>query len=298
MSMGVKWTGWDGSEWDLRSGPVRLSAAGISGLLSLKFDSYTRDSAARDGQRFQGWRAQPRSVLLPVFTMRQKTEAAWLGMDRAWWRTMQPGRVGTLTVTTPDGGARKLDLRFEDDGNHVYAGDPSIQRVNSYALNMIADDPYWYSDTPWGRTFSNAGTGVRFLGGGSLTGAATKGPPFVLAPTFTTDTSVLTNPGDVNSWPVYTLTGPLTSFSITVDGGTLAGTLPIAAWQKVVIDTSPTAQTVYLYNADGSYANKIREMTSFGFRPIPPGVDLPLNVNLSGTGTLTVTGTPRYFKAW
>lgn len=300
MSINITWTGWDGSEWDLRTGPVRLTNGGIKGLLSLSFDSFTRDSAARDGQRFQGWRAQPRDVLLPVIQMRQPTEDAWLDVDRSWWRTMQPGQVGTLAVTTGDGDVRKLDLRFVDDGDHPYDQDPTIQRVSVWAIKMIADDPYWYSDNEWGTRFTNAGQGVKFLGGGALDDPTPGlGTPIVLGATFTTDGAVLTNPGDVNAWPLYRLRGPLTSFSIGVDGGTVSGAVPIAAGQTLEVNTSPTMQTARLYNdATGTYTNVIRQMTAFGFRPIKPGVDIKIAVKLSGSGSLEVTGIPRYFKAW
>lgn len=296
--IGIKWTGWDGSVWDLRTGPVRLTTGGIEGLLSLKFDSFTRDSAARDGQRFQGWRAQPRDVFLPVLIMRQPTEDKWLEVDRAWWKTMQPGRIGTISVTTGDGNTRHLDVRFIDDGNHAYAQDPSIQRVAVWALKMIADNPYWYSKSEWGSRFTNAGVAVQFLGGGALDGDKTKGTPIVLGATYTTDASVLNNPGDINAWPIYTLRGPLTAFSIGVDGGVVSGTVGISSTQRLVIDTSPTMQTARLYNANGTYSNVLRSMTSFGFRPIRPGTDIKIAVNLSGAGSLDVTGVPRYFKAW
>jgi hypothetical protein len=297
--IGMTWTGWDGSVWDLRTGPVRLTADGIEGLLSLKFDSFTRDAAARDGQRFQGWRAQARNVLFPVILMAQRTEAAWLAMDRAWWKTMQPGKVGTLTVSTSDGGRRRLSLRFIDDGGYSYKQDPTIQRVAVWPIAMVADDPYWYGNASWGRTFAADGDAVNFLGGAPVgTTPPSKGTPIVLGSSFTTSASVLTNPGDVNAWPVYTLAGPLTGFSITFDGGTVSADLVIARGQKLVIDTSPTMQTAYLYNADGSYTNVLRSFTSFGFRPIRPGIDLKLNLKLNGAGTLTVTGDPRYFKAW
>lgn len=290
MSIGITWTGWDGSQWDLRTGDVRLTNGGIEGLMSFKFDSFTTDSAARDGQRFQGWRAGPRSVLLPVLLGRgDMTELDWLATERAWWRTMRPGQYGTLTVTGPDGGVRQIKLRFVDDGGHAHAIDPTRKKLTGYALNMIADDPYFYGPNPWSLTFAPSAEQPSFFSTGSV---------FGIASSFTADGATLTNPGDVDAYPVYELAGPLTAFKITNDKAVLSGNITVGATQKLVIDNSPVMQTAYLYNANGTYTNVLPQLTSFGFGSIKPGTDIKLGVLLTGTGTLTVSGQPRYFKAW
>jgi hypothetical protein len=485
--IGITWTGWDGSVWDLRTGGVRLTNGGIQGLSVFKFDSFTTDSAARDGQRYQGYRAQPRSVLLPVMVgSTTMTELEYLATEKAWFKTMRPGMYGTLTVTTPDGGSRWLKLRFEDDGDATFAIDPTRNKLTIYALKLIADDPYWYGPDPWSLSFAPSANQQSFFGGkpvgasyawvgaeyqsrstetingvtrtnlapypstrarkgwdpvliggmstvqsyytsgdgppveadyerivvsaagayqgdvgasqpitgltpgspytfsgwvrfnrarqgrvyitwlnnsGSSLGDAAgdpitvgtswarvsytatpptgavsaivrltalyhqpsvgdwydaaallvesgttvgdyfhgnsgKGTPFYISSSFTTDGATLTNDGDVDAYPIYTMTGPLTAFRITNNGAVLAGSVTVNPDQRLVIDTSPIMQTAYLYKADGSYTNVLSQLTSFGFKAIRPGTDIKLGVKLTGVGTLTVSGQPRYFKAW
>lgn len=472
--IGITWTGQDGSVWDLRTGRVRLMGE-VEGLGYLGFDRFTQDTAARDGQRFQGWRAGPRSVLLPVLVGPGRDETDYINLERAWWKSLHPNYPGKLSITTHDGMTRELILRLVDDGKPAFKEDPTKRKLIGYPLNLIADDPYFYGKTGFGRTFGNIESPVSFLGGGKVgatyawsgtpgnststetlnqlvrtnyalspaargggwvspsgtlayrtgsgipgigpssyariaptsaadsklgsgasvvdgsvvtlsgyvrtsyptdvtmtvqftnasgnavgapltavqtvaagewnrmsilnvvapatttgalltfsavplaagntidatgllveqgsavgdyfDGSSAKGTPLVLGKSYSTDAATLANPGDVEAWPIYTLTGPLNSWSITVGTGVLAGGT-LAKGDTLTIDTSPVAQTAILRKPDGSTSNVIRTLSSWGFRRIPAGDSVKLTIKLSGAGTVQVSGQPRYFKAW
>lgn len=300
--IGVKWTGWDGSEWDLKNGSVHLTPGGIKGLGSLEADTFVSTTALLDGQRFKGWRAKPRDVLLPVLLGQGATELEWLAIERKWWRTMQPGKTGIIAVTAPDGLTRRLKARFVDDGDMAYDHDPSRDRLSVAVLSLIADDPYWYGDA-FTQSFSGGSDPVNFFGG-----AAGKATPFYVGSSSTLGASKVVNPGDVDTWPLYLIDGPVTAFSVTVAGAPIAGTMPVPAGSQLQIDTDPTRQTATLVTGGtigdngvmvgGVATDVITLLSAVQFSRIPAGGTVNFNVSVTGVGRVTMLGSPRYFRAW
>ena len=289
--IGVTWTGWDGSVWDLHNGPVYLSG-GIDGLLSmLTGTAFTRDTALTDGQYFTGWRADPRAGLMPVLIGQSETESEWLALERAWWRTMRIDRPGVLAVTAPDGTTRRITLRFVDDGGMASPHDPSRYRLTVAPLKMIADDPWWVGDT-FTAAFSHATNAGNFYGNG-----AGFGPPFTLGSRDTTASATVTNPGDVPVWPTYIVTGPVTSFRAAIDGKAVEGTYTLLAGQSIRIETSPARQVAFKV-VNGAETNITRELSSVEFAPIPDGASVGLDIQIVGDGGIALHGVPKYYRAW
>jgi hypothetical protein len=165
--IGLTFIGWDGSVWNLRTGPVRLTSEGVEGLSNLDFQVFTQDTALRDGQLMTGWKANARDVILPVLIGQTATELEWLQIERKWMGLMRPDRVHTLQVTAPDGGMRGLSLRFVNDGSKAFSRDPSKSRITTYPMRFIADDP-WFIGPSFGKTFVNPARITDFYGGGSV----------------------------------------------------------------------------------------------------------------------------------
>lgn len=300
--IGVQWIGWDGSVWDLRTGQVKMTKAGVTGLGHLSYDAYTRETALSDGQRFTGWRANPRSILLPVLIGQTATEDEWMALDSAWWKTMRPDKPGTLIVVAPDGSSRSIRLRFVDDGNMAFDHDPTKDRLSVAVLNMIADDPWWVGPA-FTRSFWGGSAPEDFFGGGSHVG-----PPFHIGAASTLGDAVLNNPGDIDTWPVYYIDGPATTFAVTINGAPISGTTPVLVDTQLRIETSPTRQVATLVtggtvNTDGVRVggvetNVTRLLAEVSFAPIKSQVDVDLHVSLTGTGRVTLAGVPRFFRAW
>lgn len=290
--IGLTWTGWDGSVWDLRTGPVRLSDEGLDGLLnSLEPDDVVRTGAELDGQSFVGWRAQPRTGLFPVLIGPFRTEGAFLANERAWWRTMRPGKVGKLTLTTYDGRTRRMGLRFQSDGLSKMPNFGTLRgRTYVAPIKVTADDPWWYGDQV-GATYS-AGDGFNFFGQGK------KGPPFIIAKGNTVAKATFTNPGDDETWPVYTLWGPATKLLIKLGGGRVEYSVPLAVGERLVIDTSPLRKIAWRYAADGSKARITRDLDAFDFRPLPAGSNVDLELTVTGRGKFQIAADTRYTRAW
>lgn len=300
--IGVKWVGWDGSEWDLNSGRVHLTKAGIAGLGSLTFDDFTQDTALLDGQRFTGWRAQPRPVLLPILIGQAATDLEWLATDRAWWHTMHPAKPGSLIVTASDGQARSIKLRFVDDGNMAFEVDPTINRMSTAVVNMIADDPWWIGKS-FSQRFSGGSTPINWLGG-----AAGKGPPLIFGSANTLGAATLTNPGEVDVWPTHYIDGPVGSFNITINGAPVSASMTLSPTQQLRIETSPDRQVAYLVDGGvigpdgikriGTETNVTKLLEHVEFARVPAGLSVPVSITLNGTGNITIAGDPRFFRAW
>jgi hypothetical protein len=282
----VAWRGWDGSEWDLsdHESGVFLAGTGVEGLGTPDHQAWTGQSPATHGQYYRGHVVEPRKVFLPIYVYSDKGTDEWLERDRAFWRTLQPGKHGTWSVTTPTGGKRSLSCRFVDDGNQSFTRDPMIRGWASYGVSMIADNPFWTGE-PARRTWAQSEGGDAF----------DAGPDAVLKISSASQLAAakLTNEGDLEAWPVWTIKGPLTSVTVGVDGATVQWDVTLAADDILVIDTDPTVQSAWLNGDDVT-----DQLGTADFAPIPAGLELPLSLTMAGTGSVEAVIAPRYYRAW
>jgi len=105
--------------------------------------------------------------------------------------------------------------------------------------------------------------------------------------------AAMTNQGDLEAWPVWTVKGPVTSVTVGVDGRTVQWNVALTADDILVIDTDPTVQSAWLNGVDVT-----AQLGSADFAPIPAGDELPLSLTMAGTGSVEAAITPRYFRAW
>lgn len=120
---------------------------------------------------------------------------------------------------------------------------------------------------------------------------------FNLMSSSTVDSATVANPGDIDAWPKYTITGPVSEFSATISGGMVSATTEVIAGAVLVIDTDPTVQRATL-TVDGVDTTVTRDLVGVDWRPVPSGGSVSLDVTLIGTGSLVVSFMPRFFRAW
>lgn len=290
--IGVHWRGWDGALWDLRRGPYAyLTDAGLAGLRNPAIDVFTRTSAVLDGQVVTGWKVKPRDVFLPIDVWHPAGEVEWYGIQTALDRTFRPDRPGTLTITDPLGNIHEISLRLGGDAGDDLASDPTTDAGLTTGYALVADDP-WYLGPVVEHVFKDAAGPRRGF-------FPTPGNPgFYLAPGTFTGADTISNPGDVDAWPVWTLEGPLDEFRIEVGGRVLSSRLQIPAGATLTIDTRPQRKIASLREADGTATNVTPELELAQFARIPDGADVPVNVAIAGTGTALARFRPRYFRAW
>jgi hypothetical protein len=280
----MSWTGWDGSTWDLSNpdGGVFLTGEGIEGLGMPTHQAWIGESPAVHGQYYRGHIVEPRPVFWPIYLYSDAGTAEWLDLDRAFWRSLQPGKHGTWSVTTLRGGTRSLSCRFVDDGRHSFQRDPMFRGWAAYGVSLIADNPFWTGESV-----------RRIWSDGPATDVFALRMPLTIKSASTLGSATMTNEGDLEAWPRWEIEGPLTSVTVGVNGATIQWNVTLTASDTLVIDTDPIVQSAWLNGVDVT-----SQLGTANFAPIPAGEELPLSLTMAGSGSVAATITPRYYRAW
>lgn len=192
------------------------------------------------GSRFREARHGPREFPLPIF-VDCATEAIKRATLRTLIREMDPVEgMGKIRVQSPVGDLREINCRvvaglgLEESKDSAYSG---WQK----AVPMFrAFDPYWYDTSDTVATFT---TGV----------TATFFPifPIRLSSSEVFVDATVDNVGDLETWPVWEITGPgstivlrdLANGYVTTLTSDLGG-VSLGSGEVVTIDTRPGAKTV------------------------------------------------------
>lgn len=278
------WTGWDGSVWNLTdaASPVRLKQ-GIRGLSMPPVRRYATESPAVPGSRWRGAVPEERDVFWPLAVYSGRGQG-WHDQDRAFWKTMDPERPGVWAFEQPDGEVRRLRCRFVDDGEHTFTRNPGGSGWQMYGVTLVAEQPYW-EGTAQARYFG-ADPPVTFF-----TADATV---FALDPGQTVASAVIDNPGDVDAYPVWTITGPTDSAVLGVGGRLIEVPLAVPDGQSLVVDPRPAAQTAILSTGE----DVTGLLGAVDFAPVPPGESVALSLELVGDGFISASLTPLHYRAW
>jgi len=162
--------------------------------------------------------------------------------------SMNPARgtgVGKLRYDSPTGVVRELSCLYTGGLDAAADRDGYLHR---FVLGFRALDPFWYNIVA--ETAS-------FIGGGTIT------PffpffPLVISASQIFGEVVSFNSGDVEAWPVWSITGPASGIILrnTTTGGIIdLGTLAIVAGEGLSIDTRPGYKTIVKYDGTNLYPN-------------------------------------------
>lgn len=284
------WTGADGVTWDLyswRTG-VYLSP-GLHGLDHPPTERWTKDSPAVPGTLFGGARALTKPVQWPIVISTMTTEGTWRDLARRWWRGWSTITPGTWTVQDATGASKRLRLRHNPAGSLSLDIDPGVIPWVPWTVEAIADQPYWEGD-PIEVTFHPPESRL-FFGGGDPDdpGAVEAGPPFHVSASLSLGAASIPNPGDVPAPWQARIAGPFEAWSITLNGGTVSGPAVAAGhWWDVSAD--PTWPIAVADDTD----EVTRELGAWDPRPVPAGGRAPIDIQATGSGSITVRITPRY----
>ena len=266
----IKLYGWDGSEWDLTNyeGGVFLMP-GVRGLGSLEHEDHADDYASIAGAYYRDYRGLTREVYLPLYLYHDGSSIEWMQLDEAFWDVMSAGMLNRLEVTRPDGSKRNLWIRYAKGGEDEFSIDPTMFGWAKYGVYANAHQPYWEGETIE-KPFQVVSSGpTSFFGAGDV-----GGPPFYLQSPLATAGATIDNPGKVEAWPVWTLTGQLTSCQLKVGSSTITVPFALSETDVLVIDTRPTVQTAILNGT----TDVTGLLSSFGFAPIPRGLARPISI--------------------
>lgn len=296
-TIGMTWTSWDGAVFDLVTGLQGVALqSGVRGLNMPPITRYSQTFAGIHGSRGTGWVAKEREVFWPILLYKPVGDPTWGELDSLFWRSMHPERPGTWSVKGPtyEAETRTLSCSFQSDGGHAMSAIPSIRGWERYNIYLAAEKPFWMGPTirrSWG-----AGSPAPFfsekltISSGSSMARAT-----------------VTNTGDLEAWPEWTIVGPVDSASIGLNGRAIQVPFSIPAGKALRIDTDPTQQTIRYGDWDpaklvlGNDIDRFEDMGSISFTPVPAGKDVPLALTIQAPGSgagVRMSLTPRYFRAW
>lgn len=269
---------------------VQLRAAAIEGLGNPKQAEFTRQPALLDGQTYSGWRAKPREVFWPVLI--NADDATWQTLQAAWWETLHPGATGTWEVyNTGTGLSRYLRVRFVEEQDGAYVVDPSVEGIELHGLVLVADDPWWTSE-PVSQTFQSPADVLPFY-------SSEADRVFNLMPGNTVATAEITNPGQVPAWPVYRFDGPISGFDISGQPNLhIAGDIEVPEDEWLIINTDPRVQTASLFHSAWTSEDVTDQLERAAFAAIPKGTTTETDIQINGSGSMTITIVPRYFRAF
>lgn len=278
----MDWVGWDGSVWpltDFGSG-IDLLLDGVEGLHNPKVTKWSSSSRAVPGARRRGWQTNVREAFWPVHVWSDGTDG-WLARQDAFFRTIHPDKPGTWRVTAGSQ-VRTLNLTGRFDDSHRYVRDPLPEGWATYGIAFEATSPYWEGQPvaagPW-----SAHAGEPFF----------PGPPFHIGSSATLTSAEITNPGDVDAWPVWSAWDELTSLTLGVSGRTIVVPFDLSDGDRLVIGTDPRKPFATRNGVD-----VLAELGLQAYAPVPALGTAPLAISAGGTGSVACTITPQHFRAF
>lgn len=276
--------------------PVMLLNDSLRGLGVPEVEHFSQTHVGVHGSEWRGFNVKPREVTLPVLVSGVDPDPdggfrdGFLKAYDELWSAFPPGEVGELSVKTPAGVERVLRCRF-DSVDDTFTIDPVNRGYARYVLHLTAYDPFWYGDEQKFR-FSNAKL-QDWLGGGPVNKKGTAFP-VVLTPGVGSGWDNLSNKGDVPAWPVIRVEGPLSSWSVQIDGLRVSSDYPVEEFEWITIDTDPRKQSALL---DG-FEDVMDRLKEWEFAPIPPGGSKSVNIEMVGLGAIVVSVQYRFLRAW
>lgn len=235
-TMTARWTDPTGEVWDLSDIDPELGWFTKPGIKGWGATSYTltTDKLPRGGVSVRAIRSEEGRLIWPLHIYGE-THVEWLqryrALKRAFLMTVHRNEPGTLRVTRPDGSAREIECIYES-GFDGEGGSDDWLSANP-VLTLMCPDGYWRDITPVvvPRSFN--------AGGNFFSPYPTVTPASVLGD------SLVNNPGDVDAWPDWTITGPATVITATnnTTGQQFRITKSIGAGELITITTKrPTVR--------------------------------------------------------
>ncbi len=279
-TMTATWTDPTGTVWPLtdtsdggEDDTGWFTSNGPGGWNATSYEIVT-DALAGGGVNVRHVRANPGTLTWPIHTWGE-SHLQWVQrhreIRRAIMMTVHRNQLGVLTVSRPDGSSRWVECMYQG-GFQGESGEGWL--FSTDVITLLCPDGYWKDTAPGSVTFTYQ-AGVDFL------------DPFPsVSPGLPLGEAQIDNPGDVAAWPVWTLTGPMSSFSATnvTLGLEFTLTWPLLAGHQITIDTNRSRPQVRSPTGDNLVAF-LNWPTAYLW-PVLPGVnDLVFNVAGADEGT-------------
>ncbi|PWK81736.1 tail protein [Lentzea atacamensis] len=254
MPESTQWVDADGATLDL---DVDWDVQG-RGMPPLMYE--TELVPEQPGERLRAVRHGAREFVLRLWITGASEAAMWTAVRDTISR-MDPARGdGKIRVTTVVGDQREITCRVQSGLElSERLNDTSGPEVQRAAVVFRASDPYWYdlSDTveTWQLDPDSATWFPIF--------------PLRLASSEVFTDATVTNTGDVEAWPVWTITGPGSSIilrNLTTGKLLSLGALALTSSQVVTIDTRPGKKTITLNDGTNLFSYRTADSSLWSLR--------------------------------
>lgn len=267
------WITPSGAEFRLTDAPAGFRVTkGASGLWVPPIQLSTDDTPLVDGVFVTDVYAPPRTIVLPVLIL-ATDRTIFRARARALVDAMSFGRECALELRQPDGQRRRITAWYNGGLEGLEDRDTGGETWYRCAVRILCPDPYWFDPEPVVLSWEFAGAPVPFLGDPFL--------PIELTPGEILGATTVTNPGDVDAYPEWTVTPPADEVTLTDDDNdrslTISATVPPGETLHIVTRTRFTDVRL----SDGTdYWGEITGSNP-SFWPLEPGTT---NITLSLTG--------------
>lgn len=283
--------------YDLTSGVdgIRMMP-GAKGLDAPPFQIHYDEMPALDGAYSRHSRATSREIFLPLF-LEAATRAGLMELKRSLLASFNPAYgEGKLVVTEPDETARFISVQYVSGAEGDEGVSQSGVRWLKYGVVLRAFDPYWYSGSTELIEFTPGALNLKKFFGEPFLGLALNSTQTI------NGVSEVSITGDVDTWPIWYVSGPGGPLSFTRrmdDAAELTFELAVTlnAGDQVVIDTRPGRKSVINETTGENLWNLLGPNPQLW--PIAPGVnEVQINMGAAGAeSAVTMTYTPRYISA-
>ncbi|MFI9202635.1 phage tail domain-containing protein [Streptomyces sp. NPDC053048] len=238
----ISLTSFGDSSW-----PAIIMQPGATGLDMPPFGLFSDDSPNLDGSIYRSSRAAAREIMIPVY-LYGVDRTTVNGLKRKLYQALNPKRGHCLLrFTEGSSETRQLTVYYKGGMEGSETADTSGFTWAKYGLTFTALDPWFYPTRPQSTRWE-FGAGTPFLStterlfpmrisSGIMGGS---GQPLTIS-----------NPGDIEAWPVWALHGPIKSFSLTSPYGDVVKASPtpggadlVPSGRVLTIDTRPGKKTV------------------------------------------------------
>lgn len=270
----------DGTSIELADGAGYKVQAGVQGLDDPTLDFLEHTPAGWDGSIVDSILAEAREVFLPI-QMQAVDLISLRALKQSLTSYLNPRRGPvTLKVTLPDASSRLIDGYYRPVPGTMDSSNWGVSWQN-VGIVIRCPQPFWRSEIDWHVTWKQDASRPAIL------------PILPLGPA-NSNALGTSNPvniaGDVETYPVWSITGPLTACTITdvATGRTFTLTASIGAGETWIVDTRRGRQGVFNNVGARSRANLNAGADLF---PLQPGVSSVQTTVVGASAGAQVYGT-------
>lgn len=290
MSETLVWIDADGNSTTITNQTDIEVLQGVLGRGMPPYEPIEQEVPLQPGSRLRQVKVKPREITLPIIVY-GTSETNLRSNLRSFFGKFNPARGdGTLRVTAPGGDQREIVCRYFA-GMELEEGDTTKGVSGSIFQKAIlvlrAFDPYFYNVSATSETFTT-GTPATFF------------PFFPLRLTSSTvfaDTTV-TNGGDVEAWPEWTIEGPGTNIVLrnyTTDR-LISISTTLTASEYITIDTRPGYKTVTKNDGTNLYSLMSADSALWNLQKGANSVRLEMS-SATADSLITLSYKPRWLGA-